>query len=278
MTAINLTASDGVAELVLAEPARRNSLDDEFWRELPVRLDEIAADPEIRAVVLAAEGDHFCSGIDLDFVGRVLATDSVDEGRARDRANQNIRRLQDAFLQLERCRVPVIAAVQGACIGAGLELACTADIRVCSRDAFFQLMEVRVGLVADLGGLQRLARQVPMGVARELAYTGRRFAADEAHAWGFVSRVTDSAADATAAAWEIAGQIAANSPLAVRYIKEAFVAEDSLRIERELRQAAIANTAFGQDAAAAFAAVRSGNRLEYADLDVRPQAGRKERS
>jgi enoyl-CoA hydratase len=264
MTAINLSASDGVAELVLAEPARRNSLDDEFWRELPVRLDEIATDPEIRAVVLAAEGDHFCSGIDLDFVGRVLATDSVDEGRARDRANQNIRRLQDAFLQLERCRVPVIAAVQGACIGAGLELACTADIRVCSRDAFFQLMEVRVGLVADLGGLQRLACQVPMGVARELAYTGRRFAADEAHGWGFVSR-------------EIAGQIAANSPLAVRYIKEAFVAEDTLRIEKELRQAAVANIAFGQDAAAAFAAVRSGNRLEYADLDVRPQAGRKER-
>jgi enoyl-CoA hydratase len=268
MTAINLSAEHGIAELVLSKPQRRNSLDAEFWAELPMKLDRIAADPGIRAVVLAAEGEHFCSGIDLEFVGGLLAAVSEDAGRARDRMNHDIRRLQDAFLALERCRVPVIAAVQGGCIGAGLELACTADIRVCSRDAFFQLMEVQVGLVADLGGLQRLARQVPPGVARELAYTGRRFSAEEALRWGLVNQVFDSGAGTLAAARAIAGQIAANSPLTVRYTKEALVGEESLGIERQLRQAALANLAFGQDMVTALQAMARGKTADYPDLDL----------
>ena len=268
MTAINLSAEHGIAELVLSNPQRRNSLDAEFWADLPLKLERIAADPRIRAVVLAAEGEHFCSGIDLGFVGGLLAAASEDSGRARDRMNHDIRRLQDAFLGLERCRVPVIAAVQGGCIGAGLELACTADIRVSSSDAFFQLMEVQVGLVADLGGLQRLARQVPPGVARELAYTGRRFSAEEALRWGLVNQVFDSGADTLAAARAIASQIAANSPLTVRYTKEALVGEESLTIERQLRQAALANLAFGQDMVAALQAMARGKTADYPDLDM----------
>jgi enoyl-CoA hydratase len=272
MTAINLSAEEGIAELVLSNPQRRNSLDAEFWADLPLKLGRIAADPGIRAVVLAAEGEHFCSGIDLGFVGGLLAAASEDSGRARDRMNHDIRRLQDAFLGLERCRVPVIAAVQGGCIGAGLELACTADIRVCSSDAFFQLMEVQVGLVADLGGLQRLARQVPPGVARELVYTGRRFSAEEALRWGLVNQVFDSGADTLAAARAIAGQIAANSPLTVRYTKEALVGEESLTIERQLRQAALANLAFGQDMVTALQAMARGKTADYPDLDLGPPA------
>lgn len=273
MTAIELKTSERIAELVLSNPQRRNSLDARFWEDLRAKLEAIAADSAVRAVVLAGEGDHFCSGIDLDFVGVVLAHGKVDEGRSRDRMNHHIRSLQDAFLGLERCRVPVIAAVQGACIGAGLELACTADIRVCSRDAFFQLAEVQLGLVADLGGLQRLARQVPAGVARELAYTGRPFTADEALRWGLVNQVLDTAGDAVARAREIAGQIAANSPLAVKYVKEALVGEETLLTERRLRQAALANIAFGHDLPTALMAMRERRQADYPDLDLGPFVG-----
>lgn len=270
MTAITLNAANGIAELALSNPSRHNSLDDEFWDDLGRKLEQIAADSSIRALVLTGEGDNFCSGIDLGFAARVLAIGASDEGRARDRMNDHIRKLQDVFLRLERCRVPVVAAVQGACIGAGLELVCTADIRVCSRDAFFQLMEVRLGLIADLGGLQRLARQVPVGVARELAYTGRRFSAEEALGWGFVNQVADSPGEALDAARAMAGQIAANSPLAVKYIKESLVAEDSLKIEHELRRASIVQTAYGQDLLPSLAAMKKGADPHYADLDLRP--------
>lgn len=272
MTAIELKTSEGIGELVLSNPQRRNSLDAAFWADLPAKLEAIDGDPTVRAVVVAGEGEHFCSGIDLDFVGGVLADGKVDEGRSRDRMNRHIRQLQDAFLSLERCRVPVVAAVQGACIGAGLELVCTADIRVCSRDAFFQLAEVQLGLVADLGGLQRLARQVPVGVARELAYTGRPFSAEEALRWGLVNQVCGRADEAVARAREIAAQIAANSPLAVKYIKEALVGEETLLTERRLRQAAIANIAFGQDLAAALQAMRERRQADYPDLDLGPLA------
>ena len=273
MTAITLNASEGIAELVLSNPGRHNSLDDEFWNDLGQRLEEIAADTSVRAVVLAGEGDNFSSGIDLGFAGRMLAAEASDEGRARDRMNDNIRWLQDVFLRLERCRTPVIAVVQGACIGAGLELVCTADIRVCSRDAFFQLMEVRLGLIADLGGLQRLARQVPMGVARELAYTGRRFSAEEALGWGFVNHVADSKAEALEAARAIAAQIAANSPLAVKYTKESLVAEDSLKIEHELQRASNMQVAFGHDMFASITAMKKGADPQYRDLELGPPAG-----
>jgi enoyl-CoA hydratase/carnithine racemase len=278
MTAITLNAANGIAELVLSNPGRHNSLDDEFWNDLGRHLEQIADESSIRAIVLAGAGENFSSGIDLAFAGRMLATDASDEGRARDRMNHNIRWLQDVFFRLERCRVPVIAAVQGACIGAGLELVCTADIRVCSRDAFFQLMEVRLGLIADLGGLQRLARQVPMGVARELAYTGRRFSAEEALGWGFVNQVAESGAAALAAARAVAGQIAANSPLAVKYIKESLVAEDSLKFEHELRRASIVQTAYGHDLFASLAALKKGAEPQYADLELAPPAGVSKRS
>ena len=278
MTAITMNAAKGIAELVLSNPGRHNSLDDEFWNDLGQSLERVAADSSIRAIVLSGEGDNFSSGIDLEFAGRMLATDASDEGRARDRMNDNIRWLQDVFLRLERCRVPVVAAVQGACIGAGLELVCTADIRVCSRDAFFQLMEVRLGLIADLGGLQRLARQVPMGVARELAYTGRRFSAEEALGWGFVNRIADSRAEALDAARAIATQIAANSPLAVKYIKESLVAEDSLKFEHDLRRASIVQTAYGYDMFASLTAMKKGAEPQYRDLELGPPAGVSKRS
>jgi enoyl-CoA hydratase len=149
---------------------------------------------------------------------------------------------------------------------------------VCSRDAFFQLMEVRLGLIADLGGLQRLARQVPMGVARELAYTGRRFSAEEALGWGFVNRIADSRAEALDAARAIATQIAANSPLAVKYIKESLVAEDSLKFEHDLRRASIVQTAYGYDMFASLTAMKKGAEPQYRDLELGPPAGVSKRS
>ncbi len=240
-----LTVEQHIAEIHLSQPQSRNSLGDIFWREFPLLLDHIAQRSDVRVVVLHGDGPHFCSGIDLGFIRKLLATGGGDDGRARDRISTRIRQLQGAFLQLERLPVPVIAAIHGGAIGAGLELACTADIRLCSADAFFQLMEVQVAVVADLGGLQRLSRQVPTGIARELAYSGRRFAATEALSWGLVNAVHPDRDSLLAAARALAAQIAANSPLTVKYVKESLVAEDSAAIERELRQASIIQVAYG---------------------------------
>lgn len=234
-----------IAEIYMAEPTSRNSLGEIFWREFPELLRYINEDPAIRVAIIYGEGPHFCSGIDTKFISRVFNSTGMEPARARDRISTSIRQLQDQFLQLERLRVPVIAAIQGACIGAGLELACTADIRLCVRDAFFQLMEVQLGTIADLGGLQRLSKQLPYGLARELAYTGRRFSAEEAMRWGFVNANYEDWQTMQQGARKLAENIAAHSPLAVKYAKESLVADESAEIERALRQAATLQVAFG---------------------------------
>ena len=234
-----------IAELFLDRPGQRNSLCLDFWHELPKLLDEIDSNPDIRVLILAGNGKHFCSGIDLKFAERLLKPDTEDISRANDAISDDIQRLQRVMLKLERLRVPVIAAIHGACIGAGLELACTTDIRLCSENAFFQLMEVQLALVADLGGLQRLCRQIPQGLALELAYTGRRIDSREAHNCGLVNTVFSDQETLLNEARKLATQIANNSPLTVKHIKETLITEESFKLELELRKAATLQVAYG---------------------------------
>ncbi len=268
--ALQLAVNGHVAELVLARPDARNAMGADFWRELPLATDAIRRDPAVRAVIVRAEGPHFSAGIDLKFARGLFTLGDADDGRARDRITARIHGLQAAFLGLERLHVPVIAAVHGACIGAGLELACAADIRLCSEDAQFELKEVQLAIVADLGGLQRLDRQLPQGVCRELAYTGRPFTATEAQRWNFVNGVYPDSDSLLSAARELAASIAANSPLTVKYVKESLVRRHSVEDEEELRRAATLQVAygFGQDMGKAAAAIMGGTAPEYAPLDL----------
>jgi len=128
--------------------------------------------------------------------------------------------MQDCLTSVERCRKPVLAAIQGACIGGAIDLVTCCDMRYAAADAVFSVREIDVGLVADVGTLQRLPRLIPEGIARELAFTGRNFLADEAERTGLINRVFASPEALTAAVRELAQAIAAKSPLATRGIKE----------------------------------------------------------
>jgi enoyl-CoA hydratase len=265
-----LSVSNHIAEVVLARPDVRNSMGEPFWRELPLIVDRIRRDADVRVVILHADGPHFCAGIDLDYARRLFTLNHPDDGRARDHVTERIRQLQAVFLQLERLHVPVIAAIHGACIGGGLELVCAADIRLCSEDAYFELKEVRLAIVADLGGLQRLDRQLPQGIARELIYTGRRFSSDEARQWNFVNGVHPDREALLAAARQLAAEIAASPPLTVKHIKESLVDRQSADIELELRRAATLQVAygFGEDMKKAVAAAFTGEMPDFAPLHI----------
>ena len=181
------------------------------------QIDETAA---VRAVVLASTGKHFTAGIDLNDLGDVVLASEGDEGRRREQLRRLVLELQESFNALERCRAPVLAAVHGGCIGGGIDMITAADMRYCTGNAFFCIHEINVGMTADVGTLQRLPHLIPSGVARELAYTGRRMYAEEAKEVGLVNAVYPDQAAMLEAVQGIAAEIAAKSPLAVTGTKE----------------------------------------------------------
>jgi enoyl-CoA hydratase len=144
----------------------------------------------------------------------------VEIGRARANLRSNVLHLQGAFTALERARVPVLAAVQGGCIGGGVDMVCAADMRYATADAFFCIQEINIAMTADVGTLQRLPKLIPEGVVREYAYTGRRMSAQRAYELGFVNAVYDDQATMLDAVHDTAREIAAKSPLAVWGSKE----------------------------------------------------------
>lgn len=212
---------DKVAHVRLARPKRFNAIDAESFEELQRIVRELDADARARVIVLSAAGRHFCAGLDL---GMLADLASVGEGGAdsslRVDAPRRIRSLQAAFDALEESRLPVLAAVQGACVGAGLDLIAACDLRFATREAFFCIQEINVGMAADLGTLQRLPHLIPQGVLRELAYTGRRLTAERAREIGLVNAVYDDSEMLMTAVEETAREIAARSPLAVWGSKE----------------------------------------------------------
>lgn len=211
---ITLRIADHIGWLMLERPQARNALDDGFWRDLPRHVEQLENNSAVRVVILAAAGPFFCAGLDLGLFGMILDQPS-EPGRANERFRRIVRQLQQSLDALANLRKPVIAVIQGGCLGGGLDLAAAADVRFATADAYFQIQEINVGLVADLGSLQRLPKLMPDGLVRELAYTGRRLMADEALRAGFISAVLADHATALAKAQAIAKTIAEKSPLAI---------------------------------------------------------------
>lgn len=215
-----LEIADRVARLTLDQPARMNAMSPSFWRELDAILDTLQRDAPARALVLDATGKHFCAGMALEAFGSAIAP---DESSAAARANiaPLLAGMQRTFDRLAELRMPVLAAIQGACIGGGVDLVCAADMRYCTRDAFFCVQEINIGMAADLGTLQRLPKLIPEGVARELAYTGRRLPADRALSVGLVNEVFEDADAMLAGVMQVAREIAARPPVAIWASKQA---------------------------------------------------------
>jgi enoyl-CoA hydratase/carnithine racemase len=239
-TPFTAAVADGVAWLTLSRPEKRNTMGFDFFAGLTAHFEAFGADPAVRAVVVAAAGKSFTAGLDLTEAGSMLSDTSA---AGRERLHGRIRELQHSISAIEQCRKPVIAAIQGHCIGGGVDLACACDIRLAAADAVFSIRETRLAIIADLGTLQRLPYIIGEGHFRELAYTGRDFSADEALAMGFVNRVLPDPAALRAAAGELAGDIAANPPLTVQGVKEVILYSRDNGIGPGLRYVAQKNAA-----------------------------------
>jgi len=255
----DLALKDGVAHLRLIRPEAMNTMTPAFWRELPALVNELSDAGEARVLVLSSTGKHFTAGMDLAvFQGGNLALGGRQEepGRARTRTRQAALLFQESFNALERARMPVLAAIQGGCIGGGVDMISACDVRYATEDAFFCIQEINLGLTADVGTLQRLPKLVPSGVVRELAYTGRRMSAARAKEVGLVNEVYPSHDAMLAGVLATAAEIAEKSPLAIWGSKQMLNYARDHSVEDGLDYVATwqAGMFFGGDMAEAFQA------------------------
>lgn len=208
--------SDRIAHIRLNRPEKANSMIPEFWRELPRAVDKISADAEARVIVISSEGKHFTSGMDISvFMSGDLDGDASNAHVSAEAFRYKIKSLQETFTCLERARQPVLAAIQGGAIGAGVDLATACDCRYASEDAFFAVQETAIGMTADVGTFPRLVKIIPEGWARQMAYTAERLPAAKAKEIGLVNEIFPTHEALLEGVMAIAERIAAHSPLAV---------------------------------------------------------------
>lgn len=220
-TCFDVSIIDQVAHIQMSRPAEMNSMNKAFWKELPDLVNKIDDQCLARVIVISSTGKHFSAGMDL---GVFMSGDAVPMTGEPIRLAENLRRvvlqLQDSLSSLEKLRIPVLAAIHGGCIGGALDMVCAADCRYASEDAYFTIKETELGMTADVGTLQRLPKLVSPGIVKELAYTGRKFGAQEAKEMGLVNAVFPDHKSLITGVLEIARAIAKNSPMAVIGCKE----------------------------------------------------------
>lgn len=243
-TTLSITLSKHIAEIRLNRPDKSNAMNEAMWQEIRQACDWVDATPEARVAILSGEGKNFCAGIDLSMLASIQQQIAHTDGaRSREQLRRLILNLQDCLSSIERCRKPVIAAIQGACVGGALDLITCCDMRYASADAVFSVKEIDLGMVADVGTLQRLPRLIGEGMARELAFTGRNVSAEEAEKLGLINRIFASNVLCTVAVREIAQNIADKSPLATRGLKEVLNYSRDHRISDGLNYVATWNAA-----------------------------------
>lgn len=266
--------TDKIAHVRMIRPERANSMIPAFWHELPEIVNGLSDRADARVVVLSAEGRHFCSGMDTTVFtgegGLAAGHDGPRVSRARQASSFRAMamHLQETFSCFERARVPVIAAIQGACVGGGVDMVTAADLRYATSDAFFCIQEINIGMTADVGTLQRLPKLIPPGVVAELAYTGRRMPAEQAKAYGLVNEVYPDHASMMDAVLATAAEIASKSPLAVHGTKAtmAYAREHSVGEGLEYIATWNASMLDPADMAEAFTAMAEKRPAVYDDL------------
>lgn len=256
-----------VAHVRLSRPEKRNSMIPAFWQELPSLIKELDNSGNVRAIVLSSTGPHFSSGMDVS----VFSGNTPPDGESKLSQGQRsalfydvVKRLQQSFSAIEEARVPVLAAVQGGCIGAGVDLTSACDMRYATQDAFFTIFETNLAMTADVGTFPRICKLMPEGIVRELAYTGRNMQADEAKSHGLVNQVFDTQEKMLEHVLATAQIIAEKAPLAVHGCKKMITHARDHSVADTLDYVALWNASFFQkheiaEAMQAQAEKRTGN-------------------
>ena len=248
----------------LNRPEKRNALSSDMWADLPVAAATLSDDDDVRAIIVAARGPAFTVGIDLQMLA-TLAPEGDSEAARRMTVYKRIRELQGSFTALADSPKPVIAAIHGYCLGAGIDLITACDIRLAATDAVFGVRETVMGLVADVGTLQRLPNIVGPGHVADMVYSGRDINADRALRIGLINDVYEDADTTLRAATDLADTIAANSPLVVQGAKRVLQAGEGRTVEEGLDYVAVWNSAFliSDDLTEAMTAFTEKRRPEF---------------
>ncbi|MFN8354940.1 MAG: crotonase/enoyl-CoA hydratase family protein [Spirosomataceae bacterium] len=254
----NLSIHNHIAHLELNRPEKANALNEQAWEDLRDALLHCHENPEVRVVVLSAAGDKlFSAGIDLSMLMSTgQKTQDPCEGRKREKFRKFLLDLQNTVNAAEQCTKPILSAIHGGCIGGAVDIVTATDMRYCTADAYFCIKEIDMGMVADLGTLQRLPKLISEGLVRELAYTGRNLGATEAERCGLVNRVFPDKATMLDEVMKIAATIASKSPLSIRGTKQNLLYARDHSVAESLQFIANWNAAFfySSDLMAAFQA------------------------
>ncbi|OUV67240.1 MAG: enoyl-CoA hydratase [Gammaproteobacteria bacterium TMED133] len=214
-----VSIANQIAHIQLSRPEKRNCMSRSFWNDLPAIVKEIDHNAKARVIVISSTGPHFTAGLDLkDFgvdEGISLSDKETKDTQAAADFYSHVSLMQDSFSALEQCRIPVLAAIQGGCIGGGVDFTTACDIRYACEGAYFTIFEIKIAMTADVGTFPRIVKLLPEGIVRELAYTGRPLSAEEALSLGFVNKVFPDQESMLKGVMEIAKEIASNAPLAV---------------------------------------------------------------
>ena len=264
---------DKIAHIILNRPEKMNSLPPSFWSDLPHIINEIDQDALARVIVISSTGKHFSAGMDLSVFSDADSAQKKekskrDSGRQKGSFYKNLLKLQETFNCIDNSRIPVLMAIHGGCIGGAVDFASACDMRYCTEDAFFCIQEINIGMAADVGTLQRIPKLIPEGVVRELAYTGRRFLADEAMKHGLVNQVFETREEMMEGVMEVAKNIASKGPLAIAGTKESLNYGRDHTVEESLNHIALWNTAVGisDEMGEAFKAKAEKKDPEFEDL------------
>lgn len=266
-SAFKVELIDNIAHVQINRPEKLNAMNAAFWEEIIDIFQWVDDTDAIRVVVISGAGKHFSAGIDLALLASVAGQLGKDVGRNARLLRKTILRMQASFNTVDQCRKPVLAAVQGYCIGGAIDLISACDMRYCSADAQFSIKEIDMGMAADVGTLQRLPRIISDGMMRELAYTGRNVEADEALRIGLVNRVYDDAATLLDGVFAMARDIAAKSPIAVAGTKHLLSYMRDHRVDDGLDYIATWNAAMlqSEDLRLAMAAHMSKQKPTFTD-------------
>ena len=262
-----ITVADQIAHLQLSRPEKANSLNLSFWSEFPQVIQQLNKTGQIRALIISGQGKVFCGGLDLDMFSNQTefhAANAID----REGIIQSLSLMQDALTCLEKVRFPVNAAVHGSCVGAGFDLIAACDFCFVSNQAKFRIEETNIGMMADIGVLQRLPHQIPFNIARYLALTGDTLTAEDAYRLGLAVKVLETPEALLEHAFVVARNIASKPPIAIQGIKRSLIYSRDHSVAQALDHTVMLQSAIlsGQDILKMVQSRMSGQTAQFDDL------------